>query len=115
MPSAPLRRCAGSPFCPNYAGQSPEHKPRERWQAARAQPRIRGRRLQRLREQLFNANPLCALCAAAGRVSLAVIRDHIVPIAEGGTDDPTNIQGLCGDCSRRKTHAESVRGKARFR
>jgi len=29
--------------------------------------------------------------------------DHIIPIAAGGTNDPTNLQILCADCHRTKT------------
>jgi 5-methylcytosine-specific restriction endonuclease McrA len=28
--------------------------------------------------------------------------DHIVPLAEGGTNDPTNFQLLCGQCNLKK-------------
>jgi hypothetical protein len=38
-----------------------------------------------------------------------------VPLAEGGTDRPDNIQGLCQACSDRKTHDESRRGQRRAR
>jgi len=30
--------------------------------------------------------------------------DHIVPLAKGGLNDVTNIQLLCGDCNRKKSH-----------
>jgi len=70
-----------------------------------------------MREQLFSADPLCAECRKASppRVTLATQRDHIVPLAEGGTDDDSNIQGLCDDCHRAKTARESARGLARSR
>ena len=58
-----------------------------------------------LRDVLFAKEPLCRTCGAA-----ATIRDHIIPIAEGGTDDSSNIQALCKDCSDAKTHQESKRG-----
>lgn len=75
--------------------------------------RLRGRRLQREREQLFAREPLCRQCREAGRTRLATIRDHIVPLAEGGTDAPTNIQPLCRECSDIKTAAEARRGRQR--
>ena len=59
-------------------------------------------------------HPLCAECERNGRVSVATIRDHIVPLAEGGTDDPENIQGLCQACSDAKTEREIARGVARY-
>jgi 5-methylcytosine-specific restriction protein A len=58
-------------------------------------PRKTGRWLQQERERLFANEPLCRMCAAAGVVRVAVERDHIKPIAEGGTEDDSNIQPLC--------------------
>ena len=75
--------------------------------------RIRGRELQRRRRALFARNKWCVHCADMGRQTLATIRDHIVPLAEGGSEDDTNIQGLCLDCSDRKTETESLRGVRR--
>jgi hypothetical protein len=44
---------------------------------------------------------------------MATVRDHIVPLAEGGTEDESNIQPLCLDCSDAKTERESMRGVRR--
>jgi 5-methylcytosine-specific restriction protein A len=49
----------------------------------------------------------------AGRVRVASIRDHIVPLAEGGRDDESNVQPLCEECSDAKTIEESKRGRVR--
>lgn len=73
--------------------------------------RIRGRKLQRLRQQLFAGEPLCRECAKYGRVTEATIRDHIISLAEGGTDAADNIQPLCRACSDAKTNREAVRGR----
>jgi 5-methylcytosine-specific restriction protein A len=74
---------------------------------------MRGRALQRARARLFDESPLCVQCQADGRVSVAVIRDHIVPLAEGGTDDRANVQALCQACSDLKTQREAKRGMRR--
>ena len=87
--------------------------PRTPWVTATAPQRVRGRRLQALRAQLFDASPLCVQCQQAGRVEPATVRDHIVPLAEGGTEDPANVQPLCAACHARKTERESVRGQHR--
>lgn len=71
--------------------------------------------MQRERARLFAREPLCRQCRAAGRTTLATIRDHIVPLMEGGTDVPENIQPLCQACSDRKTQAEAQRGRGRAR
>ena len=76
-------------------------------------PRIRGRELQRRRAVLFATQPWCVRCLDMGKHTRATIRDHIVPLAEGGTEDDTNIQGLCLDCSDAKTETESLRGVQR--
>ncbi len=33
--------------------------------------------------------------------------DHIVRLADGGTDHPSNLQSLCEDCHKEKTAAEN--------
>ena len=60
-------------------------------------------------------HPLCVLCRAQGRRTFAMIRDHIVPLAEGGADDSTNEQALCRACTDTKTRAEAARGRQRSR
>ena len=39
--------------------------------------------------------------------------DHIIPKAEGGTDEDDNLQTLCRACHKQKTDAEKARGAAR--
>jgi 5-methylcytosine-specific restriction protein A len=76
--------------------------------------RIRGRELQRRRALLFAQYPMCVLCPKRrGTHNRATIRDHIVPLAEGGTEDETNIQAICLECSDLKTAEESRRGVRR--
>jgi len=75
--------------------------------------RIRGRELQRRRARLFARDRWCVHCAQLGKRTLATIRDHIIPLAEGGTEDESNEQPLCLDCSDAKTEDESRRGVAR--
>lgn len=65
--------------------------------------RIRGRRLQRIREQHLREHPLCVACLARGRVTAAEEVDHIVALVNGGADAPENRQGLCRECHRQKT------------
>lgn len=73
--------------------------------------RISGRRLQAQREALFAREPLCRECLKHGHTTLAAIRDHIQPLAEGGADTDDNVQPLCRDCSDVKTAGESRRGR----
>ncbi len=86
-----------------------KHK-REAWVQKATYKRVSGRRLQKQRAELFSREPLCRECDRRGHVTLAVIRDHIKPLAEGGDDDDENIQPLCQACSDEKTEAERRRG-----
>ena len=46
-------------------------------------------------------------CRACGRVTEDGDVDHIIPLAKGGTDDPSNLQYLCREpCHRDKTIRE---------
>ena len=106
-PRCPVLVPAGRKRCPAHASPG----------CTRAQPvaRMRGRRLQRMRARLFAEEPLCRLCLAQTPevLSIAVIRDHIIPLAEGGGDDGTNVQPLCQACSDAKTSREARRGRQR--
>lgn len=64
---------------------------------------MRGRKLQRARTQLLSDSPLCVHCYAKGVIQPATERDHVTPLAMGGTDDPANTQGLCVACHQIKT------------
>ena len=69
--------------------------------------RITGRKLQHLRRRLFQEQPLCVQCQQQGRVALAVERDHIVALCNGGTDTADNTQALCAACHEAKTLADT--------
>lgn len=43
----------------------------------------------------------CLMCSRS-EPDINLTRDHIVPICEGGTNDATNLQGLCKPCNARK-------------
>lgn len=89
---------------------------RKAWTGNNASRReLKGRTLQRARARLFAADPLCAECRKQGRVTIATIRDHIVPLAFGGKDEAANTQGLCDLCHTAKTKAEAAEGARRRR
>jgi 5-methylcytosine-specific restriction endonuclease McrA len=115
MPTAPPRPCTGSPTCPNFQGQCPTHPVPAPWRSHGPPPvRIRGRKLQALRAELWAESPRCAVC---GRVLTLkeMIRDHIIPLAEGHVEKPTNegCQVLCKKDSDVKTQQEAKRGMHR--
>lgn len=91
-------------------GRCPKH-PKPVWdKKPTAAKRITGRKLQRLRAELFARAPLCAECQRHGRVTLASERDHIVSLEEGGDDADGNVQGLCAECHDAKSKVERARG-----
>ena len=97
MPTKPLKRCS-YPSCQNKATEGARcdaHK-YPVWSGGRSQEKrvLKGRTLQEARKRLFRKNPLCILCLAENRDSIATIRDHRIPLAEGGLDDESNEQGL---------------------
>lgn len=123
MPYKPKRFCA-APGCGvllggaagGHVSRCPQHAVPAWRPVDRAAPaRIRGRKLQQLRKELFDRTPLCVECDKAGRVSIATVRDHIIPLAEGGTDSDSNCRAVCRDCNERKRHDEVRRGIARWR
>ena len=66
-----------------------------------------------VRKLHLKGEPLCRMCATAGRVTAAVMVDHIVPIADGGAVlDDTNLQSLCTSCHASKTREDLRRRKA---
>lgn len=71
---------------------------------------------RRRRAYVLARDPLCKECLRATPQRLTPSReaDHIVPLAEGGAEDVSNMQGLCRPCHSRKT-ARSSRGLARSR
>lgn len=117
MLSAP--KPCGHPGCGvlvrDGSGRCAKH-PKPAW-AKKITPtkRTTGRKLQRMRAELFARSPLCVVCESAGRVTLATQRDHKVPLAEGGADDQTNEQALCDACHEAKSLQERVRGQRRSR
>src|SRR6185295_6255611 len=74
-----------------------------------ATERTRGRKWMGIRAQVLSANPLCVHCLQQGRTSAATEVDHIVELADGGTDAWDNLQGLCTPCHQAKGKAESKR------
>ena len=47
------------------------------------------------------------------RLTVATQVDHVIPQAEGGTDEESNLQAICEPCHQAKTKAEAARGVVR--
>lgn len=97
--------------CPTCRGLGCRgHHPR-RWGLNNTGGRIGGSKAQALRAKLLKRNPWCAQCLKSNRWVLAAIRDHIIPLAEGGTEEPSNTQALCVTCHNAKSQAEAQRAR----
>jgi 5-methylcytosine-specific restriction enzyme A len=69
--------------------------------------RIRGRRWLRIRAQVLSANPLCADCLAAGVTRIADEVDHVIALSKGGTNEMSNLVGLCREHHAQKSALEA--------
>lgn len=105
MPTAPVPGCA-SPGCPRratYRGRCDKHAP-PAW--AGSAPRS-SRPWERTRTTVLRRDRnVCYLCG--GRADQV---DHVIPRAEGGSDDPANLAAICDPCHRAKSQAEAKRGQ----
>jgi 5-methylcytosine-specific restriction protein A len=70
-------------------------------------PRHQATKEERLR-MLDDADGCCASCKK--EIKKAFDIDHIIPLAEGGTNEPENLQVLCKPCHFEKTQSEQERG-----
>lgn len=48
----------------------------------------------------------CYLCGAP-----ATVADHVVPVAEGGRNHPSNMAAICHPCHAAKTKTEAARAR----
>ena len=71
-------------------------------------------RWRKIRALYVKAHPLCEECLKHGRTTPVEQVHHIVPLADGGTHDFSNLMSLCKSCHSAITMAETNR-KARER
>lgn len=113
MPSAPKKPCRwpGCPaltegrFCPAHTKRDRRAVDNRRGSAA---SRGYDHHWQKYRPEYLRRHPLCRTCAAAGRVTVATVVDHIIP-HRGDMElfwDPTNHQPQCKKCHDIKTATE---------
>jgi len=67
---------------------------------------------KKTRERIMRRDKgLCQPCIRKDRVMPAKAVDHIIPKAEGGTNDDENLEAICKPCHKAKTQAESLRAR----
>lgn len=74
-----------------------------------------GRPWRRLRDQILARDHYlcrCEECMCLGRVRAATEVDHIVALAHGGTDYPSNLRAIHHDCHKLKTAREAQAARA---
>lgn len=126
MPTAAPRPCQhpgcgalvrdGARYCPAHKRAAPGSFA-DRSRGSR-QERGYGGNWERLRQIVFRRdNGLCQECLRNGVLTVVGDKpysawcDHIVPKAEGGSDDAENLQTLCRKCHQVKTDREKNRGR----
>lgn len=80
--------------------QPPKTLKQNRWGSGRG-----GRAWRRLKAKIHLRDEWT--CQHCKKVTKDLELDHIVNIAQGGTDDESNLQSLCVPCHKAKTQKES--------
>ena len=75
-------------------------QPKKNWGSGRG-----GRPWRRLKAKIHLRD--LYTCQCCGLVTMELELDHIVNVAQGGTDDESNLQSLCAPCHLKKTISES--------
>ncbi|MCG2572416.1 HNH endonuclease [Acinetobacter sp. ME22] len=75
-------------------------EPKKNWGTGRG-----GRPWRRLKGKIHLRDEWA--CQCCGRVTTELELDHIINVAQGGTDDESNLQSLCVECHKKKTQKES--------
>jgi len=84
-----------TPYCEEHA---PLHAKRED-RRVRADLRGYDNDWRRLRDRYIRAHPLCVMCEAEGRVTIAEVVHHIKPIDKSGARmDVNNLMSTCRNC-----------------
>ncbi|MCB1688654.1 MAG: HNH endonuclease [Halioglobus sp.] len=98
----------GTGYCPAHKSQS------SGWNAPnRGTPAERGygKQWRKIRDRvMLRDKRLCQPCLEHSRATPATAVDHIIPKAQGGTDEPDNLQAICTPCHRAKTAREGSAG-----
>ena len=118
MPAAAKRACP-RPRCPHVL-PCPLHPPSTGWrpvaQRSKAERGYGTAQWEPIRRRVLAEREFCQGRVlfngrAAECLHPATHVDHVVPKAQGGTDEPENLQALCVRCHQAKTARERARGR----
>lgn len=65
-----------------------------------------------IRHRVLSRDPLCTMCLGRGHLTPAQEVDHIHPLHTGGSNDLSNLQGICIPCHVDKTRRDMGRRPA---
>ena len=101
MPRKPKKPCA-YPGCPKLTDglYCEEHKKitnqlYEKYGRKYKRSERYGSAWQKVRTRYVKLHPFCELCFEEGYIGHADIVHHIKPLAEGGTNDESNLMSVC--------------------
>ena len=57
-----------------------------------------GKAWEKIRNRYISAHPLCEKCLSEGKCTPAALVHHKKPIADGGTNEESNLMSLCNFC-----------------
>ena len=104
MPRKPMRPCS-YPGCGRltdgrYCGEHKQttEKQYNRYFRDSDTNKRYGRAWKKLRARFLLRHPLCEQCKSEGRLTAAEEVHHILPLANGGTNDEGNLMALCKSC-----------------
>ena len=72
-----------------------------------------GRAWKRIRDRKIRENPLCEECLKNGVIKAAEEVHHILPLADGGTSERSNLISLCRSCHMKAHEALGTRKQHR--
>ena len=111
MPNKPKKPCAhrgcreltANRYCDTHAKEAMKHY--NKHQRDTKSNKRYGRRWREIRASYLSANPLCAECWKAEKLTAATTVHHKKRLADGGTHYWDNLMSLCAECHSR-LHAE---------
>jgi len=66
---------------------------------------------QKIRKSHLRKHPLCVSCKQLNIIKEGEEVDHILPLNDGGTHHPDNLQTLCKSCHSTKTAQDKAKRK----